>query len=136
MSEIKAVTAGEGTGDQVTRTDSGGSFGNDVFLKLLVAQMKYQDPLQPTDSAQMMGQLAQFSQVEGLNNLNRQITALGLSQDFSSAVSMIGKTVTYTGADGASKTGTVGGVQPDPKGALLVVGTDRVYTGSITQVGP
>ena len=87
MPEIKAIVPGAGSGDSISRTDEGGSMGNDTFLKLLVAQMKYQDPLQPTDSAQMMSQLAQFSSVEGLNNLNRQITALGLSQDFSSAVS-------------------------------------------------
>ena len=100
MPEIKAIVPGAGSGDTVSRTDTGGSMGNDTFLKLLVAQMKYQDPLQPTDSAQMMSQLAQFSQVEGLNNLNKQITALGLSQDFSAAVAMIGKTVSYKDAAG------------------------------------
>jgi flagellar basal-body rod modification protein FlgD len=134
MPEIKAVTPGAGSGDTVNRTDSGGSMGNDTFLKLLVAQMKYQDPLEPTDSAQMMSQLAQFSQVEGLNNLNRQITALGLSQDFSSAVAMIGKTVSYKDAAGETKTGVVSGVQPDAKGALLVIGEERVYTGQVVEV--
>jgi flagellar basal-body rod modification protein FlgD len=134
MPEIKAITPGAATGDQVTRTDPGGSMGSDTFLKLLVAQMQYQDPLEPTDSAQMMSQLAQFSSVEGLNNLNKQITALGLSQDFSSAVAMIGKTVTYTDASGNPQTGQVSGVQPDPKGALLVIGQAKVYTGQVTEV--
>jgi flagellar basal-body rod modification protein FlgD len=117
-----------------TTVDRPDQMGKDVFLKLLVAQMKYQDPLQPTDSAQMMSQLAQFSQVEGLNNLNRQITALGLSQDFASAVSMIGKTVSYKNAAGDTKTGVVSGVQPDAKGSLLVIGDEHVYTGQVTEV--
>ena len=65
MPEIKAVVPGAGSGDTISRTDTGGSMGNDTFLKLLVAQMKYQDPLQPTDSAQMMSQLAQFSSGRG-----------------------------------------------------------------------
>jgi flagellar basal-body rod modification protein FlgD len=134
MPDIKAVVPGAGSGDTISRTDTGGSMGNDTFLKLLVAQMKYQDPLQPTDSAQMMSQLAQFSQVEGLNNLNRQITALGLSQDFASAVSMIGKTVSYKNAAGDTKTGVVSGVQPDAKGSLLVIGDEHVYTGQVTEV--
>lgn len=134
MPDIKAVVPGAGSGDTISRTDTGGSMGNDTFLKLLVAQMKYQDPLQPTDSAEMMSQLAQFSQVEGLNNLNRQITALGLSQDFASAVSMIGKTVSYKDAAGDTKTGVVSGVQPDAKGSLLVIGDERVYTGQVTEV--
>jgi flagellar basal-body rod modification protein FlgD len=135
MAEINGIAAGQGTGDQVTRSDSGGSMGNDTFLKLLVAQMQHQDPLQPTDSSQMMSQLAQFSQVEGLNNLNRQITALGLSQDFSSAVSMIGKTVSYVDPAGETQEGQVSAVQPDPKGAMLVVGDGvRVYTGQVLEV--
>jgi flagellar basal-body rod modification protein FlgD len=134
MPEIKAITPGAASGDQVNRTDQGGSMGNDTFLKLLVAQMQFQDPLEPTDSSQMMSQMAQFSQVEGLNNLNKQITALGLSQDFSSAVSMIGKTVTYTDSAGNPQTGPVSGVQPDPHGALLVIGSAKVYTGQVTEV--
>lgn len=131
---VAGIAPGQGSGDQVTRTDPSGSFGNDVFLKLLVAQMQYQDPLEPTDSSQMMSQLAQFSQVEGLNNVNRQITALGLGQDFGQAVSMIGRTVTWQGADGNPKSGVVSGVAPDPKGALLVIGDDRVYTGQVLRV--
>jgi flagellar basal-body rod modification protein FlgD len=134
MPEIKAITPGAASGEQVNRTDPGGSMGSDTFLKLLVAQMQFQDPLEPTDSSQMMSQMAQFSQVEGLNNLNKQITALGLSQDFSSAVSMIGKTVTYTDSAGNPQTGAVSGVQPDPHGALLVVGSAKVYTGQVTEV--
>jgi flagellar basal-body rod modification protein FlgD len=134
MPEIKAITPGAVSGEQVTRTDQGGSMGSDTFLKLLVAQMQYQDPLEPTDSSQMMSQLAQFSSVEGLNNLNKQITALGLSQDFSGAVAMIGKTVTYTDQAGHPQTGQVSGVQPDPKGALLVIGANKVYTGQVTEV--
>ena len=41
--------------------------------------------MQPTDSAQMLSQLAQFANVEGMNKLNRQTTALNLGQDFASA---------------------------------------------------
>jgi len=125
---------GVATNTATTTVDRPDQMDKDTFLKLLVAQMKYQDPLQPTDSAQMMSQLAQFSSVEGLNNLNRQITALGLSQDFSSAVSMIGKTVSYKDSAGDTHTGVVSGVQPDAKGALLVIGEAKVYTGQVTEV--
>ncbi len=49
--------------------DKGGALGQDAFLKLLMAQMQHQDPSAPTDSAQMMTQLAQFSSVESLTGL-------------------------------------------------------------------
>ncbi len=48
----------------------------DQFLKLLVSQMKNQDPLNPMDSAQMTSQLAQISSVQGIQNLNSSITSL------------------------------------------------------------
>ena len=76
--------------------------GEDTFLKLLMAQMNHQDPLQPTDSAQMLCQLAQFANVEGINKLNKQTTSLGLGQDFAGSVAMIGKTVTWLDDEGAA----------------------------------
>jgi len=49
---------------------SGSSIDKNTFLKLLVAQMKYQDPLEPTSNTEFISQYAQFSQVEALNNMS------------------------------------------------------------------
>jgi flagellar basal-body rod modification protein FlgD len=125
---------GTATPSQVNRTDAGGSLGQDAFLKLLVAQMQNQDPTSPQDSGQMMSQLASFSQVSQLQQLTASSTALTLGQDFSSAVSLIGKNVTYTKADGSQTNGIVSGVKSDPQGALLQIGTDTIHTGAIVQV--
>ena len=122
------------TSSQVDRTDQKGSLGQDAFLKLLVAQMQNQDPTSPQDSGQMMSQLASFSQVSQLQQLTASSTALTLGQDFSSAVSMIGKNVTYTKADGTQASGVVSAVKSDPQGALLEIGSDSVHTGAIVQV--
>jgi len=131
------ATGGVGTtatSSQVTRTDQKGSLGQDAFLKLLVAQMQNQDPTAPQDSGQMMSQLASFSQVSQLQQMTASTTALTLGQDFASAVSLIGKNVTYTKADGTQTSGVVSGVKSDPQGALLQIGTDAIHTGAIVQV--
>ena len=47
-----------------------GAMGKDAFLKLLVAQLKNQDPLSPSDGKEMAAQLAQFSSVEQLVSMN------------------------------------------------------------------
>ena len=52
-----------------TDSSSGSSLDKDAFLKLLVTQMQYQDPLEPTSNTEYMSQLAQFSSVEQLQNL-------------------------------------------------------------------
>jgi flagellar basal-body rod modification protein FlgD len=123
-----------GTGDSVQRIDAGGSMGEDTFLKLLMAQMTHQDPMQPTDSAQMLSQLAQFANVEGINKLNKQTTALNLGQDFAGSVAMIGRTVTWLDDKGESHSGVVDGVQPSPSGALLMIGAEQIPSGAVRKV--
>jgi flagellar basal-body rod modification protein FlgD len=54
--------------------------GKDAFLKLLVAQLKNQDPQNPADSSQMAAQLAQFSSVEQLTNISKTLDAQSTSQ--------------------------------------------------------
>ncbi len=129
-----AVSSTTATSSQVARTDTGGSLGQDAFLKLLVAQMQNQDPMQPQDSGQMMSQLASFSQVSQLQSLTSASQAQTLGQDFSTAVALIGKNVTYTKTDGSQASGAVTAVKSDPSGALLEIGTDEVHTGAIVKV--
>jgi len=72
----------------------------DGFLKMLVAQMQYQDPTQPVDSAQMTSQLAQLSTVDGINKLNDSMASMVSSLQSSQAYqasSMIGHTVMVSG---------------------------------------
>ena len=61
------------TNSSSTSTDKS-ALGKDDFLKLMMAQMKYQDPLNPMDGTAYTAQLAQFSQLEQLTNLNDNIT--------------------------------------------------------------
>ena len=66
----------------------------DSFLKLLVAQMKNQDPTNPMDSTQYVAQLASFSQVEQSVNMNAKLDELLQSSALAQANSLIGRTVT------------------------------------------
>mgnify|MGYP001208938734 FL=1 len=73
------------------------SLGKDDFLKMLVAQLKHQDPLNPMDGTEFAAQLAQFSSLEQLTNMNTQLTNLGLYQKTmisTEAVNLLGKEVT------------------------------------------
>jgi flagellar basal-body rod modification protein FlgD len=72
----------------------------DMFLKLLVAQLKNQDPTSPMDQKDMMGQMAQFSTVEQLANVAKGIAAMQSNATFAQSVSLIGKTVDYMDPEG------------------------------------
>lgn len=74
----------------------------EMFLKLLVAQLKNQDPTSPMDQKDMMGQMAQFSTVEQLTNLAKTMESMQLNATFAQSVSLIGKTISYLGVDGES----------------------------------
>lgn len=111
------------------------SLGKDAFLKLLVAQLKYQDPLNPADGAEFMAQTAQLQMVEKLEELSEQSAQLLASQRTLAGSSMIGRTVSYPGPDGIDVTGTVHGVRLTVDGPVLRVGADDVPLGSVKEVG-
>jgi len=76
------------------------SLDKDDFLQLLVTQLQYQDPLNPMESTEFTAQLAQFSSLEQLYNVNSNLDELeGIQNSLSSyeAVDFIGKTVTASG---------------------------------------
>lgn len=75
-----ATTAAAPSTGALTAMNRTNSLGKDAFLKLLVAQLKNQDPQNPADSSQMAAQLAQFSSVEQLTNINETLTAQSSSQ--------------------------------------------------------
>jgi len=73
----------------------------DMFLKLLVAQLKNQDPTAPMDQKDMMAQMSQMTSVEQLTNIASTMTSLQTNATVSQSVAMIGHTVDYLDSNGA-----------------------------------
>lgn len=88
------------------------------FLKLLVAQMKNQDPTNPMDSTQYMAQLASFSQVEQSVQMNQKLDQMLQSSTLDQASAIIGRTI--TSADGAT-TGKVAEVRLTSNGIVAML---------------
>ena len=104
--------------------------GPDVFLKLLITELQYQDPLSPMDNAQFMTQLAQLSSLEATQNLQMSSQALGLMQ----SAAFVGKTVEIIGHDGEIIIGVVDEVQFENSAPVLVVEGERVGLESVLRV--
>jgi flagellar basal-body rod modification protein FlgD len=86
--------------DFSTAGSSRTNLDKDSFLRLLVAQLEHQDPLDPKSDTEFIAQLAQFSSLEQLTNINASIGGMESSfnrQDLLGAVSFIGKEVTASG---------------------------------------
>jgi flagellar basal-body rod modification protein FlgD len=122
-----------GASSTIDRPDQ---MGKDVFMKLLVAQMRYQDPGNPVDSSQMMSQTATFSQVEKLEQLVKQNASMLVLQESATAGALVGRTATYTDTTGAAKTGLVTSVRLASKEseAVAVIDGVKVPVGRLTEI--
>jgi flagellar basal-body rod modification protein FlgD len=106
-----------------------GNMGKDDFLKLLVGQLKAQDPMNPMEDKDFMGQLAQFSQLEQMTNVSSML-------EDQRAFNLIGREVTYNDKQtGELVTGTVEKVTIlNGKTTLTIGGTSGIEVEAVTEV--
>ena len=132
-----AITAGNPLAPYLTpqaSTERPEQFGKDTFLKLLVAQLRYQDPTSPTDGAEFLAQTAQFTVVEKLEELAKTNAELLSAERITTATSLIGKYVSYTNSEGTEATGIVTSTRIGPLGPSLQVGDDEIQLNAVSAV--
>jgi len=126
-------TAGP-TDGATTQIDAQTTLGKDAFLKLLVAQLKYQNPMEPVDSSQFMAQTAQFTMVEKLEAMAAQTDALVAGEASQRAAGLLGRQVTYLDDQGATQTGVVTGTRLGSDGPVLLLGKTEVPLSGVREV--
>lgn len=133
------VTATEGSGFLPSTlgpaSSQAGNLDKDTFLQLLVAQLRYQDPLNPTDQTQFLAQTAQFTSLEKMEVVAEQTAAAFAAQMAFGASSLVGRTVTYVDADGLEVTGSVDSVRFGGTGPVLSVAGVDVEMIDVVSVG-
>ena len=144
MTEISSTTATTPTTATHTAAGSGtGALSNpkatldkDGFLKLFITQLQHQDPSAPMDASESVAQMAQFSMVEGMNNMQTTNSSIASSLNTSSAVGLIGRTVSYVDDKGDLQTGKVDRVATtkDGKATLTVAGKPGIDPSVIAEV--
>ena len=103
----------------------------DTFLKLLVAQLKYQDPSNPADSTQFLAQTAQFTQVEKLGD----IADLLKSQRLTGVSGLVGHNVTYMDENGAQQSGVISAAKLNGDSEpMLRIGNTDVQLSKVMEV--
>lgn len=120
---------------QTVTAQSQSAMDKDAFLKLLAAQARTQDPMNPTDSTAQIAQLAQFSSLEQMNNMATQMTKLASSIDTQRATALLGRTVTYKNDQGLDTSGVVDKIKVTSDGPLLTVaGVDGINPATLIEV--
>ena len=122
-------------GEMKSKEASNGALGKDQFLKLFVAQLQHQDPMNPMNDSEFMGQMASFSTLEQVSNLAAANERIASNLTSTSAIGLIGRTISYVDENDQIQTGKVDKVTTaGGKPMLTVDGVDGIDPATITQV--
>ena len=119
------TTASTSTTKAIT-TATNDTLGKDAFLKLLIAELSNQDPLNPMEDREFVSQMATFSSLEQMQNMNSTLETMAEANKFS-AVQYIGKAVAFTKGEDAEATqvaAIVNHVWFDPNGKVVLDTTE------------
>jgi flagellar basal-body rod modification protein FlgD len=133
MSSVTPTTSGT-LGAAAAGTNPNAVLGKDDFLKLLVTQLQHQDPMNPMDDKDFMGQMAQFSSLEQITNLVAATQQQAFANQMSQAVGLIGHQVSWVAEDGTSGTGTASKVSISGGAIQITIGDSQVTPDEIVQV--
>ncbi len=124
-----ATAPSSGSASATSPENPNSVLGQNDFLKLMIAQLQAQNPLEPANGNEYVTELAQFTQLE-------QTTNLASASELSSAVQLIGHTVSYSDpSTGTAATGKVESVQSTSSGPTLTVeGVPGVKVSSVSEV--
>ncbi|MBQ3345796.1 MAG: flagellar hook assembly protein FlgD [Synergistaceae bacterium] len=101
LANINTTTSTNSSSSVTTATND--ALGKDAFLKLLVAELSNQDPLNPMEDREFISQMATFSSLEQMQNMNNTLTTMSNANKFN-AVQYIGKAIAFTAGDGEEAT--------------------------------
>ena len=118
---------------QSSATTNSSAISQEEFIKLFLAQLNYQDPLEPVNNSEFLAQLAQFSSLEQSRQINDNIVGLLTMNSSNQALTLLSKEVQVTTETGASFVGTVQAVSYNSNGpSLTVLNADGSFVDKIT----
>lgn len=132
MDAISALTAPDTGPAPVTSGEQ--ELGKDTFLKLLVAQLKYQDPMNPSDSSEFLAQTAQFTSVEKLEEIADAMAKLTRNDDLATLGNLVGRTIQHRNSLGMVVESTVTSGRVHDDGLVLIADGHEIGLGEVVGV--
>ncbi|KEO62249.1 flagellar hook assembly protein FlgD [Borreliella garinii] len=110
------------------------NLGKDDFLKLLITQLRYQDPTNPMKDKEFISQMAQFSALEQMTNMSKSFEKLSSSLGIRRDLDLLGKVIKFQHGDGEVVKGRVTNIKTGAIPQVMVNGNYYVYK-NILSVG-
>ena len=128
------ATSGPESSSSSVFTDPALGLGKDAFMKMLLVQIRNQNPLDPMGNTEFIAQLAQFSSLEAMQNLQRTMTEQAAVSNLSASAALIGREIKIYGPDGEDLFGTVDGIEQFDGKVFLRVGETLVKMSEVLEV--
>jgi len=136
MSDIASTAASTSGMTQLTSDSDRSIITTDEFLKILVAELTYQDPFEPMSNTDFAQQIAQIESMRSSEELTEGIGALLKQQQITSAGALIGKTVRGGTAQGGLVEGVVERATVDSNGVHLIIDGYDVPLDNVLEISP
>ncbi|MBU0699687.1 flagellar hook assembly protein FlgD [bacterium] len=134
MADVAAITGATTQASTAAATNVANILGKDDFLKLLTTQLRYQNPLEPMENTEFISQMAQFTSLEQMANLNENFknlsTTLGSIMNKDAALAFLGKKVIVNDAADPNKT-----VESNVKGIDYQSGVPKLILDMLDAAG-
>lgn len=136
MSSTSSVSGASSTSTTTSSTDHDAfaELGTQDFLELIIAELQNQDPMNPTDTSDMLNQFNQIREIASNDNLSSTLEGVMLGQHMSTASSLIGKLVEGLTDDSEKIIGQVDAVQVDDGEPSLLVGGSYISLDNVFQI--
>jgi flagellar basal-body rod modification protein FlgD len=137
VDSVSAVSqAGAQVPAETNRNQQKQIFGTDLFLQLLVAQLRYQDPMSGSqDTGQMITQMTLFTLLEQVVKLQQTVELQSRAQEQFNALNLLNSKVTVVGADGSEVSGIVTAIHYDDNTPYLTVQGADYPLSAVIRVG-
>ena len=136
-SAASATSGSTGTSSSSSAyTDRMQSIGVQDFTKMLVAELKNQDPMEPMKNSDMLQQISQIRAIASNDQLSTTLQSVLLGQNVATAGNLIGRSVTGLDGNGNRLTGKVSSVSISGGSAVLNVGSSTIDLKNVTQISP
>jgi flagellar basal-body rod modification protein FlgD len=136
MSTGSVSSTGSTSTQNSTATDGFNALQPGDFMKMLMAELQHQDPMNPMDNSQLLQEVSQIKQIASNEQLSSTLQSVLLGQNLAAASSLLRQTITGLGASGNTVTGQVQSVTIQNGAATLNLGADTVDLKNVTGIQP
>jgi flagellar basal-body rod modification protein FlgD len=141
MAASSGTSQSQGSGESVKKKDQ---LGKDEFFKLLITQLRHQDPLEPMKDQEFIAQMAQFSSLEQMQQLNKNFEVMMVLQDktltnqtLTQAFNLLGAEIkAYLSETGEMISGVVEQIRMINGWPVLMVSGNEIFLDEIVEINP